>query len=182
MGDNLWLYLILIPIGINIISTALYEFIKPRFTKWKAQTSIAVAQSRIDEIKEQIDEVTKHKNDFELLVKVALREILRAFWSIFITGMAVIIYFLAQSMVISLTTSHRISTDLSQSILLGLQPVLMGFLWGHFDKSLKRVLLYYRLVRDVIDYEDFMNRKTNELAYFGKNIKKPVKSRHSQKA
>ena len=182
MENNFWPYIILIPIGINIVSTALYEFVKPRFTKWKAQTSIAVAQSRVDEIKEQIDEVTKYKNDYELIVKVGLREILRAFWSVFITGMAIVIYFLAQSVTTSLTSSNKISSDVSHSISLALQPIFLGFFWGHFDKSLKRVLFYYRLVRDVVDYDNFLKRKTNETDYLGQTIKKLSKAKRSQKS
>jgi hypothetical protein len=135
MDSNFLLYIILIPIVVNIISTALYEYVKPRLSKWKSQTSISVAQSRIDEIKEHIDEVTKYKNDYELTVKIGLRETLRAFWSVFITGTAVVLYFFVQSVVTSLTTSNRISSDLSNSILMVLPPIALGFFWRHFDKS-----------------------------------------------
>ena len=182
MENNLWLYIILIPIIVNIVSTALYEYVKPRFSKWKSQNSISVAQSRINEIKEHIDEVTKYKNDHELTVKVGLRETLRAFWSVFITGIALVMYFIVQSVVMSLTTANRISSDLSQSILLALSPFAMGFLWRHFDKSSKRVLFYYRLIRDVVDYDDFLKRKTAESDYFEQNLKKLSKTRRFQKA
>jgi hypothetical protein len=182
MDTNFLLYLILIPIVVNIISTALYEFVKPRFSKWKSQTSISVARSRIDEIKEHIAEVTKYNNDHELTVKVGLRETLRAFWSVFVTGMAVVLYFYAQSVVTSLTISNRISADLSQSILRFLPPIAIGFFLGHFNKSLKRVLIYYRLIRDVVDYDDFIKRKTAESNYFEQNLKKLSKTRRSQKA
>jgi hypothetical protein len=94
MDSTSLLYIILIPIAINIVSTIMYDFVKPRFIKWQAQTSIDAAQSRASDLKEQIDEVTKYKNDSDLLVKVALREILRAFWSVFVTGVIIVIYFI----------------------------------------------------------------------------------------
>ena len=180
MENNFWLYIILIPIVVNIISTALYEFVKPRFSKWKAQTSISVAQSRIDEINENVDEVKKYKNDHELLVQVGLRETLRAFWSVFITGIAVVFYFFAQFVAISLATNNRISSDLSESILGALPYIALGFFWGHFNKSNKRVLFYYRLIRDVIDYDAFIERKTTDINYFEQNLEKLSKTKQSQ--
>jgi NADH:ubiquinone oxidoreductase subunit 4 (subunit M) len=182
MENNFWLYIILIPIGINIISTVLYEFVKPRFTRWKAQTSTAVAQARIDEINEQIGEVTKYKDDYQLLVKVGFREILRAFWSVFVTGVAMVFYFLVQFVTTSLSASNRIPPNVSESILSALPPMLIGLLWGHFAQSLKRILYYYRLFRDVVDYSAFIKRKTSEIGYLGQNIKNVARAKRSRKS
>ena len=172
MENNFWLYIILIPIIVNIISTALYEFVKPRFAKWKSKTSFSVAQSRIEEINEHINEVKKYKNDNELTLKVGLREILRAFWSVFITGLAIILYFFVQFVIISLATDNRISSDFSESFLNALPYISLGFFWGHFNKSNRRVLFYYRLIRDVIDYDAFIERRTTDINYFKQNLKK----------
>jgi hypothetical protein len=181
MDNNFWFYIILIPIIINIISNALYDFFKPRIARWKSQSSIATAQMIVEEVSEQIEEVTNYKNDHELLVKVALREILRAFWSVFVAGIAAVVYITVQFFASSLAEMNAIPADTLHGILLSFNGGFTGFLLRHFEKSLKRVLLYYRMVRDTIDYDNFLKRKTSEMDYFKQTIKKLSKTRRSQK-
>jgi hypothetical protein len=185
--DNFFrLSILLIPISTAIIViissiSTFYEFIEPKLVRLKTHTTATAGQSKIYQIKKQIDEVEKYQSDHNLLVKTVLREILWAFCNIFVACIAIAAYYLTNTIILILIS--RYSTKylyILQSAEVMLQSFAILFFLLHFNKSLKQVFTYYQLVKNVIDYNDYIKIKKTEINHLKQSLKKLSKQTSSK--
>jgi hypothetical protein len=177
--DNFFkLSILLMPIGTAIIVivssiSTFYEFIEPKLARLKKHTTVAINQSKIHQIEKRIDEVEKYKNDHNLFVKIILREILWAFRNIFVACIAIAAYYLTNTIITILTSRYSATyIYILESAEVTLRSFAILFFLLHFNKSLKQVFTYYELVKNVIDYKNYIKIKKIEINHLKQSPKK----------
>jgi DMSO reductase anchor subunit len=176
---NIFFLIVIAIIGASVVNI-LYKLLRSQFLKLTTQVSIVMLQYKIEKIKEQITEIEKYKKNDALFTKVILKEVLWIFWTIIITCIAIAIYSLFHGETNRLFSYH--SSDSSSyylayfqnpsiTLILALQSVSLFFFWRYLFKSFNRLLIYYRLTKDIAEGDKFILQKTSEKKHLEQSMK-----------
>lgn len=175
---------VILGITVSVVSNFIYAYIKPKIDHWWAEQSVENAEKRIVELQEELQELTKYNNDFELFIKTQLRWIAYVLFFFAQVGFVVslcllfIVAFRSEQQPFFVTSALDYFNVEKESILATIAFVGLGFVQAAFSKSVRYSRILYNEVKRTLFFVEFKKAREDyieELKLFVEKQKSQIK-------